>query len=200
MLRQNLKGFLRKSEVLRVEYRAAGMLPYASAPFLREASRQMIIVRLQDHWAHFVKQLIVLSASGKAHTTSGIRVVSAHGLNSVNEVEAWLTPYTPSAREPDWHVAQTSLRLARLLSVSNIGNISAALGSVNSPETDIRTYRNYIVHRNKGTAGKLRQMVRSNGWRPSDIALLPDIYTTGGKRLWETWLDDLQAVARVASA
>ena len=200
MLRQNLQGFLKKSEVLRAEYLVAGTSPYASAPFLRESSRQMIIVRLQDHWAHFVKQLIVLSASGKAHTTSGISVVSAHGLTSVRGVEAWLAPYTPGTREPDWHVAQTSLRLARLLRVSNLGNVSAALGSVNSPETDIRTYRNYIVHRNKGTADKLRQMVRTNGWRPSDIALLPDVYITGGKRLWEAWLDDLQAVARVASA
>lgn len=186
--------------MLRAEYLAAGTKHYVSAPFLREASRQMIIVRLQDHWAHFVRQLIVLSASGRAHTTSGISVASAHGLTSVRGVEAWLAPHTSGAREPDWHVAQTSLRLAGLLRISNLGDVIAALGSVTSPETNIRTYRNYIVHRNKGTADKLRQMVRSNGWRPSDIALLPDVYVTGGKRLWEAWFDDLQAVARVASA
>jgi hypothetical protein len=192
--------------MLRAEYLSADT--NVSTLFLREASRQMIIVRLQDYWANFVRQLVVLSASGNGHTTSGSSVASAHGLTSVRGVEAWLAPHTPPAREPDWHVAQTSLRLARLLGISNFRNVSAALGSVTSPEANIRIYRNYIVHRNKDTADRLRHLVRSNGWRPNNIALLPDIYVTGGSncgkrgsttfRQWPEWrpLESQQAVTR----
>lgn len=200
MLLQNLQGFLKKSEMLRAEYLVAGTKPYVSAPFLREACRQMIIVRFQDHWAYFVRQLIILSASGRAHTTSGNSVASAHGFSSVGGVEAWLAMQNRGNREPDWHVTRTSTKIARQLKISNFDHVSSALGSVTSPEEKIRTYRNFIVHRNKSTANKLKQMVQNNGWRPNDVALLPQVYVTGGRHLWEAWFDDLQAVARVASA
>ena len=115
-------------------------------------------------------------------------------------VEQWLRQLRNRTREPDWHVTQVSLNLAAQLNISNFRNVSAALGSTTSPEGNVRTYRNYIVHRNQDTASRLRVNIRTQGLSPRRLNSLPDEFVTGGLRLFDMWVRDFQVVARVASS
>ena len=165
----------------------------------RQHAIQMIVVRLQDTWCQFVRRLIVLSASGCAKSGSGVIVSSAHGFTNEAQVEIWLGKNLGS-RDADWHVSQQSISWAKKLKVSNYGNVASALGSTNSPETEMRIYRNFIVHRNRHTAGKVKSHPTIGSIPVTEIHTIPEEYSLGGKRVFEDWIDRFLLVAKVASS
>ena len=161
---------------------------------------QMIIVRLQDEWGHFVRNLILHSASGLGKTLSSTGVSSSIGFNGYAAVNTWIKCNRPTSRDPDWHVANISIEWAKKLKLSNYSDISAALGSTNSPETEIRLYRNFIVHRYDETAKKLRVHLQGSGRKVSQLSALPLELTPGGSTLFQSWVANIELVARVASS
>ncbi|UWR17533.1 hypothetical protein [Sulfitobacter pontiacus] len=164
-----------------------------------EHSVQMMSVVLQDCWAQFVRGLIVSSASGRAVSSNGSSIVGSHTLGNVIKVEQWLVLNRPQNRDVDWHVTAISLHWATRLKIPNKSDVASALGSTNSPESELRAYRNFIVHRCKDTALRAQQNVSLSSYGHSNLQEVPMLHVTGGARVFEDWLRRFQLVATVAS-
>ncbi len=164
-----------------------------------EHSVQMMSVVLQDCWAQFVRGLIVSSASGRAVSSNGSSIIGSHTLGNMTNVEKWLILNRPQNRDVDWHVTEISVKWATKLNIPNKSDVASALGSTNSPETELRAYRNFIVHRCKDTAVKAQQNVTLSSYGYSNLQEIPMLHVTGGARVFEDWLQRFQLVATVAS-
>jgi len=198
MLSNNLVRFQKASFLLTQEFQRSKSV-LANDTRLRNHAFQMAIVRLQDSWAQFVRGLITLSASGHALTVGGSNVSSSHGFTGLADVETWLTANRSSNRDPDWHVSTISISYARKLGVSNYSTISGAIGSSNSPEQDMRNYRNFVVHRNRETATKLKSTLPNRFRSLPDLGLLPLQILSGGVPIFDDWVRRSELVAKVAS-
>ena len=160
---------------------------------------QMLSVVLQDSWAQFVRGLIVSSASGKAISTNGLNIVGPHSKGNVANVEKWLIANRSGNRDLDWHVSSIALYYAKQLNIPNRIDVASALGSTNSPEAELRVYRNFIVHRCKDTAAKIYQHSSLSTYRYTHLQEIPMLHATGGGRVYEHWIQRFQLVASVAS-
>lgn len=162
-------------------------------------SVQMMSVVLQDTWSQFVRGLIVGSASGKAVSANGSDIAGPHTKGSVANVEQWLVTNRKSGRDLDWHVTAVSLYWAKELEIPNRSDVTSALGSTNSPETELRAYRNFIVHRCKDTAVKAHQNLSLRTYGYASLQEIPTLHVAGGNRVFEDWVQRFQLVASVAS-
>lgn len=199
MLQFSFHKFLKQSEILLGEFKLAEELPSSLKVNLQDHCQQMVVVRLQDSWATFIKSLILNSASGRAETLSGDKVSSSHAFRSYSEAYTWVMSEHRGSGEPDWHVADNSLRWCRLLCLSNTREIANALGAANSPEKLIRDYRNFIVHRCNHTSNRLKDTLRNQNIRHETLQNLPNEFITGGVPRFENWVRRLQLIAKLAS-
>ena len=198
MLAENLNRFLKQSSTLDQDFKRATSDPNLDIRTMQH-SVQMMTVVLQDSWSQFVRGLIVSSASGKAVSTNGSNIVGFHTLGSVTKVEQWLAANCAQSRGPEWHVTAISLGWAAKLKIPNKSDVISALGSTNSPETELRTYRNFIVHRCRLTAKKAHLNASLRAYAYEDLQEIPILHVTGGKRVFEDWVRRFQLVASVAS-
>ncbi len=200
MLEKNLRLFLSKTAQLNTIFCRTLNCTVTGDPIAKAYAREMMVVRLQDHWARFVRELIVLSASGRAYTASGLSIPSTMGFTGVNDVRTWLVAQRPNRnRELDWHVSQIATNWSQRLGINNQRTVIAALGSTNSPEQQVRVYRNFIVHRTQETANRLQVENFRHNRTPPKLSATPELWTSGGIFLFTRWIRDFQLVARVAS-
>jgi len=199
MLSPNLNRFLKASYRYREDFLSLKTDPSTAT---REDAyfAQIIIVRFQDSWGQFVRGLVVSSSSGLAQTISGRQISSGLSFHGTAQVENWLLQNRGTNREPDWHVSDVALRYANRLRPSNFSDISSAIGSVNSPEKAMRDYRNFVVHRNKSTADRVRINPELRAFSANELQMLPFAWSTGGIAVFEDWLRRFELVARVASS
>lgn len=201
MLQENLRRFLSKSQQLDMAFNGVSTASLGLSTLIQDSAKEMLVVRLQDFWSQFVRELIVLSASGQAETSSGTPLPATMGFTGVGDVRTWLVANRPSRnRDLDWHVAATSTHWSQRIGIANHSTVTAAIGSTNSPEEQVRIYRNFIVHRTKETADRLRRENHRRGLSPSSLAMLPSETMSGGIPLFTRWVLDFQLVAKVASA
>ena len=201
MLEKNLLRFMSKTAILDTTFQSIGSTCAISDPLAGASAREMLVVRLQDYWAQFVRELIVLSASGRAVTSSGVRLPARRGFSRTGEVRSWLAANRPNPnRDLDWHVASTSVHWSQRIGIANHTTVTAALGSTNSPEEQVRIYRNFVVHRTKETAERLRRDNFRRNLAPRSLSSLPLEVTAGGVPIFARWVKDFQLVAKVASA
>jgi hypothetical protein len=105
-------------------------------------------VRLWDAWARFVRQAIVISATGTGETLTGLPLSPSIGIKTPHDVIPKLRSLYPKNKapwwEPSWGRPTEGIEAARLLRVSNFSTLSAALGATPSPIDQLRLTRNFM--------------------------------------------------------
>lgn len=157
---------------------------------------ERVLIQLQLEWEHFVRNVILDSATGKFEYSSRPVVSSLPvRLGSREQVSHYLlTLYRNRKFEPDWYLPSDAIDAASKLGLSNYANLSAQLGISPWKIDDLRHVRNFIAHRSKRSALKLRDsgLVTSRDLNPVDCAF--DYGATGTKHYLE-WSNFIKYVA-----
>ena len=129
---------------------------------------EMCVIRLHDAWAHFCRELVVLSAYAQPLTAQGQRVTRAHGIRDRQQVIPALFATYPRRRrntEPPWHIPGKCIDAASRLNISNNSTIAIGLGQSfpQSPTDQLSDVRNFFAHRNVDTARDVSQIARNMG-------------------------------------
>jgi len=161
-------------------------------------TRQQCVLNLYDAWTQFSKELLIYSAQG-GYETSGntvlsraTNVINTDPLNFIYSLSNRYNPTTP----PSWGIASELIGIARRLGLANYSTVSAAIGSINSPAETVRISRNYIAHKNKLTANKAINSLRTYGATSSlDIDKILLTRTARGVSVFEDWRNGLVTIA-----
>jgi hypothetical protein len=160
-------------------------------------AREMMLIRLHDSWARFCREIIVISAYGKAVTVGGMRLnTSLPSIKSRSHVVPVLVALN-NGRFPKWFAASDCIRSANQLKIENLATVVNALGASNSPADQLRDIRNFYAHRGRGTAGLACNAYSFVGRRKPDISQLND-FVAGGNTVLESWSMVLVAIATAA--
>lgn len=176
--------------------------PLPRDPVERQLCRQVhvehalyLVIRLQQVWADFCRELVLLSALGRFQTLSGRFLPPAPSVGGMADIQALAAKAKMRLAGPgaNWHLPHFAVQLANSLSVANYAQISSGLGAANV--SDLTTTRNYIVHPNIFTRQAFVKTVRNLGLfgvDPYELLISP---TVGGAKLFEIWVADLQMAA-----
>lgn len=158
------------------------------------------VVQLQDRWAHFCRELVLLSAVGLVRTMSGLTLAKAREgrERALLDLRATFTGKDKKRRdwEPNWFDPSDAIDAANRLKLQNFANVAAALGATPAPLEEIRAIRNFFAHRGRLAAIRLRRVVG-----PSTTAQVHDFLTerlVGGPVRFEVWVETLQRMARAS--
>lgn len=164
--------------------------------------QEMCVIRLLDAWARFCRELILISASERPLTATGTRLPLAPGIRGRKDALKILrTVYYKFPWEPRWIDAQASLRAASLLKVANYSTISAGIAVTPSPLEDLRRLRNFLAHRNEGTATEVHNTAVNLGVAPTSnvIAILQSVTSDPTSNVLQTWIEQLEAMSQIAA-
>lgn len=164
--------------------------------------QEMCVVRLLDAWARFCRELVLASASERPLTAGGARLPLAPGIAGRKDALGKLrTTYTRFPWEPRWTDAQACLRGANLLGVANYSNISAGIAVTPSPLEDLCRLRNFLAHRNEGTAAEVLKAAANIGTAPTSdvIGILESAIAPATSNVLELWIGQLQTMAMIAT-
>jgi len=167
---------------------------------------EMCAIRLQDSWARFCSELVILSALKEPVTRGGHRLTQAVGIKSIRDVkkEAWAMSYPkrqmPPKWEPRWHLPQVVLDLGLKLQLGNYTQIKSGISISQSPLEELRCVRNFLAHRGRRTGSELRALNTRQGLAQSTRArdLLSHLVVPGIP-LFERWVHILRLMADVAT-
>jgi len=161
---------------------------------------EMVIVRMQDAWARFCRELIILSALGNGETLGGIPLKPSLPVinNRASVIPALLSTYKRRQYEPRWERADECIEAGQRLSILNLPTVSSALGATNSPAEAMRHVRNFYAHRKQGTARNAILTGCFAGSRYPVVFALRS-YTTGGGTVLDSWINGLIIVATAAA-
>ncbi|MDH4384374.1 MAG: hypothetical protein QE280_02905 [Caulobacter sp.] len=183
----------------RVDALTSGLQPFegralsAVDTFVVERS----IIQMQIEWEHFVRALILDSATGRHSTRSGpvasnlpVKIRSREHAGHV-----LIAQYNKRSYEPDWYLPQDAIVAAGKLSLTNENKIAAELGVTPWVLSDLRHLRNFISHRSGRSAINLRNataVAKANQIMPTALCYE---YTLGGMRRYESWAGFMKGVA-----
>lgn len=160
---------------------------------------EMCVMRLDDAWARFCRELVILSAGCAPLTVAGLRVPRAAGISARREVIPRLFAISRGFnREPDWGTTDKCLDAARRLQIVNFSTIAAALGATVSPAHDVRQFRNFLAHRYIGTVDRIKQRAYYQSALRIQIDQLPMQLVPPGVTLMENWITRFRLVAAAA--
>ncbi len=148
------------------------------------------IIQLQIEWEHFVRAVILDSATGKYYAKSGL-VRSNLPLRVLSREHAGfvlIAQYHRRRTEPDWYLPQEAIQAASKLALTNENKIATELGVSPWELDDLRFLRNFIAHRSGRSATSVRNaasVLRSARILPHAICF---DYRAGGLRRYEAWV------------
>ena len=158
---------------------------------------ERVLIQLQIEWEHFVRAVVLDSATGQFRSRSG-PVVSRLPVRVKNREHAsliLLSKYKKRSIEPDWYLPSEAISAADKLSLSNYSQIARQLGVSPWELEDLRHLRNFIAHRSNRAA----KSVRSTGYIPKSERIIPCKicfdYTLGGMQRYERWIEFMKIVA-----
>jgi hypothetical protein len=196
----SLLGALR---LVRVAFASPSPAAACDNPHLH--NREWCVVYLSDSWHRFCRRLVLTSAVLEPVTLSGVPVLRVPGLASEKDVLVRLRtmpgPARPPYWEPRWHDAVQASQAARFLSLSNSIQIVGALGSTPSPAVDLNAVRNFVAHRNRDTATRLRPVLVKYGVTPTAGTSSRDVVdqivssTVGKTTVFQVWCAQLEQIA-----
>lgn len=127
-------------------------------------AREMCLIRMQDAWTRFCRELVIASAYRQPITAAGLPILRAPGCRTRSEVVSVLSRRYANrpGSEPPWHIPLECIQAAAFLKVVNFPTISAAVGSSPNPLDDLRPLRNYVAHRSPSTVARVQHVARSN--------------------------------------
>ncbi len=162
-------------------------------------ARDGALIRLQDDWGRFCRDLILISAVGGCSTVAGIALPN-RAASPRDALTILRSSFSGRAKPPDWEpkwfIANQALDAARRLRVGNLAAVSGALGSTPSPLEEIRVLRNFVAHRSERAAIEARRYSGLNHLKGLHAYL--QSLQSGGSSLLETWVRQLQVMAESA--
>jgi hypothetical protein len=167
---------------------------------LNEQDRRTVehsLINLQIEMELFVRNLIFDCAGGlQVSGTGPVRSLIGAGFRSPEAAYHYLISLNQRKREPNWAVPSEAISAASKLSLSNLKHVSAELGITPWELDDLRYVRNFIAHRSKESALKLRSL----GMVPAGRSIDPVIIALGpsprGGKYYERWSGFARGVAR----
>lgn len=158
---------------------------------------ERIIIQMQIEWEHFVRALILDSATGRNSTRSG-PVGSNLPVKVRNREHAGhvlIAQYKKRQTEPDWYLPQDAIAAAGKLSLTNANKIAAELGITPWGLSDLRYLRNFISHRSGRSAINVRDAATVRKSDQIMPAMLCYEYAPGGSKRYESWVGFMKGVA-----
>lgn len=155
------------------------------------------LIEIQIEWEHFVRNLILDSATGNFENSSGPIASRRHPRLRSREAAAHILIETYRNRvfEPDWYLPAQAIDASIRLDVSNQPQIAAELGLTPWPIDELRHVRNFIAHRSKRSALSVRAtgIIRA----PDGIDVLEAAlqYSDGGAKRYIEWINFAKAAA-----
>lgn len=184
----------------RVDALHAEMMPLMGGGPLDPVQRRQaehIIFQLQNAWELYVRNFILLSATGRASGLAGPLPASVpRAYRNREAVCHYLLQVTPRRFEPKWYRPNDAINAARQLNVANFANVAAAIGSTPWPLEKLRLTRNFFAHRSRSSALELRAL---NWFGPSDTIEVETTvfpFDVGGVRRFDAWCAAMKAVGR----
>ena len=183
----------------RVDALSVEMMPLRSAPLGIAERRQAehITFQLQNAWEMYVRNFILLSATGRATGSGGPVPASVPSSYRTREgVSHYLLQQTRQRFEPKWYRPADAINAARRLNIANAANVAAAIGSTPWPLESLRLTRNFFAHRSRSSALELRAL---NWFGPGEAievesTLFP--FDAGGVRRFDFWCANMKVVSR----
>lgn len=164
--------------------------------------QEMCVIRLLDAWARFCRELVLVSASEQPLTAGGTRLPRAPGIAGRKDaLNALRTVYTRFPWEPRWVDAQACLKAANVLGISNYSTLSAGLAVTPSPVEDLCRLRNFLAHRNEGTAVQVHIAAVNIGVARSSnvIGILRSVTPSSSLSVLQKWIQQLQVMSEIAA-
>ena len=160
------------------------------------------LMQLQTEWELFVRNLILDSSLGK-YTINSKLIKSTTVISLANRESAshyLISLYPKRNKEPDWYLPNDAIRAAQLLSVSNFSNISAQLGLTPWVLDDLRYVRNFIAHKSKSSAIKLRNQNLIISQDPITAVKCAFAYNKNGIKNYIAWVQFIKFVSKSLAA
>lgn len=183
----------------RVHALEAEITPILSTPLTTSSRRQAehITFQLQNAWEMYVRNFILLSATGYAIGSAGPLPASVpYGYRSKEAVRALLLQQPGYRFEPNWYRPADAIKAATRLGIPNLPNVAAAIGSTPWPLENLRLTRNFFAHRSRSAALELRAL---NWFSAGDSisvenTLMP--FDVGGVRRFDSWCVSMRLIGR----
>ena len=165
--------------IRRFDIPVPSVAPYDSTcPMAHEDGQALLVVRLQNSWADFCRNLIRTSMANETRFRKAARSVAKE----------------MGDRYPVWHKPEFIVRLARHAALTNQEGINLHLGA-NLSASHVTNVRNYIIHPGSHTEAKYREVAAAQGVPGADVRTLLNVRAVGGASLFERWVRDLQRTA-----
>ena len=155
------------------------------------------LIQIQIEWEHFVRALILDSATGSFSNEYGL-IVSKLAPKTISRESAshlLISTYSKQQFEPKWYLPEQAIVAAQKLQISNAPQVSAELGLSPWPISELRHLRNFIAHKSKSSALSLRGagLVSTSG--ELDILHATFHYGSGGLMRYSAWISFIKRVA-----
>ena len=161
---------------------------------VHQNGRAYLVIRLQQLWAAFCRELVVRSAIGGYETRTGQALSRVPDVRYIGDI-AKVTKKPVSGPGSSWEEPKFTIRQAKALSLTNRNEIELGIGAVSTNLANLKCVRNFIVHPNDITGNKYLQMTRSIGF----VGLAPDEllhqFLPGGVTVFDFWVSDLLCAA-----
>ncbi|MYB76098.1 MAG: hypothetical protein F4X83_03180 [Chloroflexi bacterium] len=182
-LSQLYKGFVDSTDalVLRFDVPVPSTEPFnTTCPLIHEDGQALLVVKLQNSWASFCRELVATSASNNS--------------GSVRKAANFVSQYM-GYDHPVWHSPEFVVRVAKHLALPNECRIDLHL-SASLSSGQVTGVRNYIVHPGDRTESKFQEVAAAIGTPGVGVGKLLNFRYSGGTTLFERWVKDLQRTAR----
>lgn len=149
------------------------------------------LIQIQIEWEHFVRGVVLDSATGQFENGSGPIISRSHpGLGSREAVAHWLIgTYRSRQFEPDWYLPAQAIDASIRLDISNHPQIAAELGVTPWPIDELRHIRNFIAHKSKRSALNVRGTGIVGAYANIDVLDAALQYGPGGAKRYIEWIN-----------
>lgn len=155
------------------------------------------LIQIQIEWEHFVRNLILDSATSKFENASGLITSRSYPRLRTREAAAHVLigTYPRQPHEPDWYLPVRAIDAAIRLDVSNHSQIGAELGLTPWPIDELRHLRNFIAHKSKRSALKVRATGFVGASASIEALQIALQFGAGGAKRYVEWINFSKGVA-----
>lgn len=157
------------------------------------ADRPYLTICAYAEWEEFCYRLVLESALGGSRTRSGHELAGVAEVANRAQFDGWLR----SNRATSLGTANIMSKAIRALALENRRHIQDAMTSQGSPANDLRLLRNFLAHRNAGTAVQVHAVVGQDPSVPQVIQHLGSNEGSGRTR-FGVWSERLITIAYAA--
>lgn len=158
------------------------------------------LIQLQIEWEHFIRRLILDSATGRHEGSSGRVFSTLPNPPKTREqaLYALLSTFRGNngGREPEWSHSSKAIDAASRLQLSNLATITGYLGVTPWPLDEMRFLRNYIAHQSKNSAVTLRRQSMTSPSGKISVAQIAFDYIPSGVQRYKSWPAFMRTIAQ----